>query len=320
MHRILALTFLLAAAFAPAAQAQVKYGNVVPVQLPAPKGDEVVLARVQVQMEISRKISPRPAEIGPLTVRRAGGGVARGYSVTAVRARPSGNLVTVRLAAVRTGSRSLRRLSFRLRIGTRRAAFVRARTRTVAMDPDVRVRRLPECSRIAREASRWSVVRGLAGVRIGGERFGARTTVGAAQQLACRRAIPAVPAGAAERFLLAVHPRFAGSPGAPVEGFFATWAKAQDGSAKICVFVRGEPRGTGDVTVGTTTQPFTLDADRGVARTETAVPGEGEYAFRVRWRQSDGTFRESESTIRVPAGGTRGNDPPEPYSAAGTCI
>jgi hypothetical protein len=318
MHRILVLTFLFAAALAPAAHA-VPYGNVVPITLPAPKGDEVVLARVQIGMEISRKVRPSPASIGPLTVRRAGRAPARGYAVNAVRARVRGKQVTVRLVAVRTGNRSLRRLRLKLRIGTARAAFTGARTRTVAMNPDARVRRLPECGVIGGEAMRWRPVAGLAGVRIGGERFGARTTVGAAQQIACRRAIRSVPSAAAERFLVAVHPAFAGGPGSPVEGFFATWARGEDGGTRICVFVRGDAGATGDVTVGTTTQPFTLDDDRGVARTQTDVPGEGEYLFTVRWRQSDGTFRETESTLRVPAGGTRGDNPPAPYSAAGAC-
>jgi hypothetical protein len=320
MRRILVLSVLLAAAIAPAAHAQVEYGNVVPVTLPAPKGDEVVLARVQVGMEISRKARPRPRSIGPLTVRRAGGPVARGYAVTGVRARPRGNRVIVRLAAVRLrGGRVVPRLRLKLRIGTRRAAFTGAQIRTVAMDPDTRVRRQPECGTIGGEAARWSLVAGLAGVRIGGERFGARTTVGAALQFACRRTIDAVPIGAAERFLVAVHPQFRGGGGSPIEGFFATWARGDDGRTRICVFVRGRPAGTGDVTVGTTAQQFVLDNDRGVARTQTDVPGEGEYLLRVRWRQSDGTFRETESTLRVPAGGTRGGEPPRPYSAAGSC-
>jgi hypothetical protein len=320
MRRFVGLSFLLAMAVAPSAHAA-EYGNVVPVSLPAPKADEVVLARVQVGMEISRKARPRPQSIGPLTVRRAGGAPARGYAVTAVRARPRGNRVVVRLAAVRLrGGRTVPRLRLKLRIGTARAAFTGAQIRSVAMDPDTRVRRLPECGVIGREAEGWSLVRGLAGVRIGGERFGARTTVGAAQQLACRRAIASVPVGAAERFLVAVHPLFAGGGGAAVEGFFATWARGADGAARVCVFVRGRPGATGDVTVGTTTQQFTLDADRGIARTQTAVPGEGEYLFTVRWRQSDGTFRDTQSTIRVPAGGTRGNEPPAPYSAAGSCV
>jgi hypothetical protein len=319
VRRALALSFLSAVVLAPAAHAQVPYGNVVPVTLPAPNGNEVVLARVRVQMEIDRRLRPRPASIGPLTVRRAGGGVARGYAVAAVRARPRGNLVTVRLGAVRTGSRSVRRLRLRLRIGTARAAFRTARTRTVALAPRRSVRRLPDCAAIGAEAARRSLVRGLASVRIGGERFGARAAVGAAQQHACGRPIAAVPAGAAERFLLAVHPAFAGGPGSPVEGFFATWARGADGRARVCVFVRGRPRGTGDVTVGTITQPFVLDADRGVARTQTDVPGEGEYQFTVRWRQADGTFRSARSTLRVPAVGTRGTQPPAPYSAAGSC-
>lgn len=316
--RTAAVSIFVLAALAPAAHA-VPYGNVVPVTIPAPKADEVVLARVDVGMEISRKVRPSPASIGPLSVRRAGRRVARGYAVTGVRARPRGNRVVVRLAAARIGRRSLSRLRLKLRIGTRRAAFTAAQVRTVAIDPRTRVRRLPECGVIGAEAARWSPVRGLARLTLGGDRFGARATVGAAQQIACRKPIAAVPAGPAERFLLAVDPRFASSPSA-VEGFFATWVRDEDGSARVCVFLRGEPGGTGDVTVGTTTQPFALDDDRGVALTRTDVPGEGEYRFVVRWRQPDGTFRETESTLRVPAGGTRGDDPPPPYSAAGSCL
>jgi hypothetical protein len=320
MRRILVLGFLLAALLAPAAHAQVEYGNVVPVAVPAPRGDEVVLAKVLVSMEANRRARPRPRGIGPLTVRRAGRGIPRGYAVTAVRARPRGNRVLVRVAAVRTtGGRVRGRLRFRLRVGTSRAAFTSAQIRTAAIDAETRVRRQPDCSGIGGEADGWSLVRGLSGVRLEGERFGARTTVGAVQQLACRRAIDAVPAGAAERFLLAVHPTFAGAGVPVVEGFFATWARDAAGATRICVYVRGRPGSAGDLTVGTTQQPFTLDADRGLALTRTDVPGDGEYAFTVRWRQPDGSVRRSESTLRVPAGGTRGNDPPRPYRAAGAC-
>ena len=321
MHRILVGALLLAAslALAPAASAQAPYGNVVPIELPAPRGDQVVLARVLVQMEITRRVRPRPSSIGPLTVRRAGGGVARGYAVTAVSARYRGNRVMLRLAAVRTGSRSLRRLRLRLRIGTARAAFRRAGTRTVALRPEVRVRGLRDCARIGREAARWSPVRGLASVRLGGERFPARATVGAAQQFACDRPIATVPAGIAQRFLISVDPRFANGPGSPVEGFFATWARDASGVTRVCVFVRGQPGGTGEVTVGTTTQPFRLDDDRGVARTRTDVPGEGEYQFTVRWRRPDGRFRTTQETVRVAADGPGGDEPPAPYAAAGSC-
>ncbi|HEX8207220.1 MAG TPA: hypothetical protein VF587_14260 [Solirubrobacteraceae bacterium] len=319
MHRILVVSLLLFAALVPSAHA-VEYGNVVPVSVPAPKGDEVVLARVEVGVEISRRARPRPRGIGPLTVRRAGGAIPRGYAVTAVRARPRGRRVVVRVAAVRTsGGRVRSRIPFKLKVGTARAAFTGAQVRTVALDPDTRVRRLPECGAIGGEAEGWSLVRGLASVRIGGERFGARTTVGAGQQLACRRSIASVPVGAAERFLVAVHPGFRGGGGTAVEGFFATWARGADGAMRVCVYVRGRPRGTGDVTVATTSQAFTLDEDRGVALTQTTVPGDGEYLFTVRWRQFDGSFRETEGTIRVPAGGTRGDDPPAPYRAAGSC-
>lgn len=317
MLRTAAVSIFVLAALAPAAHAA-PYGNVVPVTIPAPKADEVVLARVDVGMEISRKVRPSPSSIGPLTVRRAGRRVARGYAVTGVQARRRGNRVLVRLAAVRIGRRSLARLRLKLRIGTRRAAFTGAQVRTVAIDPSTRVRRLPECGVIGAEAARWSPVRGLARLTLGGDRFGAKATVGAAQQLACRRVIQAVPAGAAERFLLAVDPGFANSPAAPVEGFFATWARSPSGAARVCVFLRGRSGGTGDVTVGTPTSPFTLD-DRGLGFTVTSVPGEGEYLLHIRWRQPDGTFRETESTIRVPAGGTAGDDPPPPYSGAGSC-
>src|SRR5687767_13355514 len=114
MHRIVVLSFLLALALAPAAHA-VPYGNVVPVTLPAPKADEVVLGTVSIGVEISKKARPRPRSIGPLRVRRAGGAPARGYAVTAVSARPRGRRMMVRLAAVRTtGGRVVPRLRLKL--------------------------------------------------------------------------------------------------------------------------------------------------------------------------------------------------------------
>ena len=320
MRRIVVLALLLPAALAltPAAHAQAPYGNVVPVALPVPKGDEVVLARVSVEMRL-RPARVAQSPLGALRVRRVGR-LPRGFGVAAVRAGRRGDVVTVRLAAARTAARArrIRRLRLSLKIGDARVAFRRAVTSAVPIDPDTTVRRTGDCATISGEGSRWTPVGRLAAIRIGGERFGARTAVGAAQEIACEKDIRAVPEEAAARFLAAVHPAFGRGRGASIEGFFATWARGQDGRARVCVFVRGDAGATGDVTVGTTRQSFTLD-DRGLARTQTDVPGEGRYLFTVRWRQPDDTFRESESTLRVPEGGTRGGEPPPPYSAAGPC-
>ena len=50
------------------------------------------------------------------------------------------------------------------------------------------------------------------------------------------------------------------------------------------------------------------------------VTHSGSYAtVRGCQRQSNGTYRDSESAVRVPAGDVQGDAPPPPYSAAGTC-
>ena len=302
---------------APAARAASPFGNVVEVKLPRPTTTEVLLGRVVIDMQAR---TGGPAR-GSLNVRRAGGSLPAGYSVAAVQARPKGSRVTVRLVAVRgTGAaRAGGPLRVKLRIGGSKVVYRRATTATVPIAPDTTVRRAPECRTIVNEAAGWKPVSGLARASVEGTRYAARSAVGAAQQIACSVRIPSVSSIGASSFLEAVDPEFAEEPGATVEGFFATWVKNPDGSARICVFVRGERGGTGDVLVASTTQPFTLSSSDGVAKTSTDVAGEGEYAFRVRWRQSDGTFRTSESAVRVPAGGGRGDDPPAPYSAAGTC-
>ncbi|HEV2814146.1 MAG TPA: hypothetical protein VGW10_12910 [Solirubrobacteraceae bacterium] len=313
---VLLTAFLAGAATAPAAS---RYGNVVEVVVPRPAANQVVLARVQVEMGLRRGFQ---GARGRLNVRRAGGRLPRGYSVTAVRARPRGSTVTIRLAAVRSSSpaRAGRSLRVPLRIGHSGLAFRRARVWTVPIGPATAVRRTRDCTTIAGEAARWSPVGGLARLSIGGERYSAQTTVGAAQQIACEKRIRSVSANAAARFLTAVDPDFAdGAGGGTVEGFYATWARDAAGAARVCVYVRGARGGTGDVTVASTSQQYTLDDDTGIARLVTAVAGEGEYAFTVRWRQRDGTYRESVSTLRVPPSGQKGNDPPAPYSVAGPC-
>jgi hypothetical protein len=204
----------------------------------------------------------------------------------------------------------------KLRVGDPRHTYVRAVTSTVPIGPNTRVRSNRDCRTINAEAARWTAVPGLASVRVEGLRFSARTAVGATLELACEKDIRSV--SGRERFLNTVDRDFAGGGGV-VEGFYATWARGADGAPRICVYVRGARGGEGDVTVASTRQRFELDDANGIARVDTVVAGEGEYAFTVRWRQADGTFRESESSLRVPAGGEKGNDPPEPYSAAGNC-
>jgi hypothetical protein len=305
------LTVLLAAA--PAAPAASR-DNVVEIAMPRPAADQIVLARVQVKMGFEARV----AQVGRLNVRRAGR-VPAGFAVAAVRARQRGDTVTVRLAAVRTSSsaRSGGRLRVKLRVGAPRHTYERAVTSTVPIGPGTRVRRHRDCATINGEAARWQAVRGLSAVRLEGIRFSARTAIGAALELACERDIRTV--AGTDRFLVSVDRDFAGGGGGVVEGFYATWARDAAGNPRICVYVRGRRGGEGDVTVASTTQRFELDDARGVARADTPVAGEGEYAFKVRWRQPDGTYRESESTLRVPADGQKGNDPAEPYSAAGNC-
>jgi hypothetical protein len=312
-----ALTFLLLAA--PGARAASPYGNVVEVRVPRPGPSEVLLARADVVMQLRGGVTQ--GDLGSLRVRRAGGTLPAGYSVAGVQARPRGKRVTVRLAAVRSGSaaRAGAPLRVRLRIGGSRVAYRRVTTATVTIAPRTSVRRTPDCRGIVGESAGWRPVSGIAAMRIGPfTSWGARAAVGAAQQIACDRRLPTIPTQLIAGFLEAVDPDF-DTARAAVEGFFATWVKNADGTARICVFVRGGTGGTGDALVGTTTQPFTLSEDAGVARTVTEVAGEGEYAFRVRWRQPDGTFHTSESAVRVPAGGGKGDDPPAPYSAAGVC-
>ncbi|HEV3002307.1 MAG TPA: hypothetical protein VGW75_16315 [Solirubrobacteraceae bacterium] len=312
----LALAVLALLAAAPAAPAASGYGNVVDVALPRPAADEVVLARLQAAMTLR---PGRRGGLGSLAVRRAGGRLPRGFALAAVRARPRGATVTVWLAAVRTrAARGGRPLRVRLRIGGARVAYRRATTWSVGVRPGRRVRGVPGCGTISGEAERWTAVGGLRSIALGGQRFAARTAAGAALEVACRRSIRSLSPLAAERFLNAVDARFAGT-GEAVEGFFATWARDAAGNAVACVFVRGARGGGGDVTIAGATRRFALDAEHGVARVDAALPGPGDHPFLVRWRQRDGTVRESESTLRVPAGGTRGDGPPPPYSAAGSC-
>ncbi len=316
---VLALAVLALLALAPTAPAASRYGNVVEVSVPRPAGSQVVLARLQVKMGLR---AGRSGGLGSLRVRRVAGRLPAGYGLAAVRARPRRGVVTVRLAAVRTTSaaRAGAALRVRLRIGGSRVVYRRATTFAVAIGPrTASVRGAPGCATINGEASRWTPVRGLRGIRLAGTVFSARTAVGAAQEIACSRSIRSVSDFAAERFLNAVDSRFAGGAAGPVEGFFATWVNDGAGNAKVCVFVRGARGGTGDVSIAGTTQPFRLDDANGVARVDTAVPGPGEYPFLVRWRQPDGTIRESESSLRVPAAAGRGDDPPQPYAAAGSC-
>jgi hypothetical protein len=312
---------LLAPLLAPgsaAAQAVQPYGNVVELAVPRPASDQVVIERVRVSMALRAGVRPRP--LGRLNVRRAGGRLPRGFAIAGVRARPRGNVVTVRLAAVRTSAaaRGGAPLRVRLRIGGRHVVFRRARTSTIAIAPDRLVSGQRDCARMSREARGWTPVGGLRAVALGDERFGARVAVGAAQQRACRRRLAAVLAVAAARFLAAVDEGFAAGPDGAIQGFFATWVKNPDGTAKVCVYVRGAPGGTGDVTVASTTQPFRLDAERGVARTVTQVAGEGDYAFTVRWRRGS-TYERSGGVVSVPPGDAPGDPPPAPYSAAGSC-
>jgi len=316
---LLSLLLSLVLAPAPAGAAKAPYGNVVQVDVRRPAGDEVVLTRVRVHMALRRGVAPRP--LGRLNVRRVGAGLPRGFAIAGVRARPRGGLVTVRLAAVRTGRAARARgpLRVRLKIGGRHVVFSRASTWRVAIAPGVRPQREPGCAAMGGEAQRWTAVAGLRAIALGGERFGARTAVGAAQARACRRRLASVPADAAQRFLTAVDGRLGGGPRGPVEAFYATWAKHPDGTAKVCVYVRGGRGATGDVTVGSAWQPFTLDDDTGIAKTVTEVPGDGEYAFKVRWRQPDNTYDQSAGLIRVPPGNPPGESPPAPYSAAGPC-
>lgn len=314
-----ALAVLVLLALAPTAPAASRYGNVVEVSVPRPASSQVVLARLQVKMGLR---AGRSGGLGRLGVRRAAGRLPAGYGVAAVRARPRRGVVTIRLAAVRNSSaaRAGGPLRMRLRIGGSRVVYRRATTWAVGIGPrTASVRGAPGCATINGEAARWTPVAGMRGIALAGTVFGARTAVGAAQEIACSRSIASVSDLAAERFLNAVDARFAGGTAGPVEGFFATWAKDAAGNAKVCVFVRGARAGTGDVTIAQTTQPFRLDDAQGVARVDTAVPGPGEYPFLVRWRQADGTFRESESSLTVPAGTGRGDDPPQPYAAAGSC-
>lgn len=305
------LSVLLAAA--PAAPAASR-GNLIEVALPRPAADEVVLARAQIRMAFD---AGRVAQVGRLSVRRAGR-VPAGFGVAAVRARQRGDTVWVRIAAVRNGpaARAGAPLRVRLRVGDPVHTFRRVVTSTVPIAPDTRVRRSRDCATINGEASRWTAVRGFAALRVEGTRFGARTAVGAAQEIACERDIRSI--SGTERFLTAVSRDFDGGGGI-VEGFYATWARDAAGNAKICVYVRGRRGGDGNVTVASTTQRFELEDETGVGRTDTAIAGEGEYAFTVRWRQPDGSLRESESTLRVPAEGQKGADAPQPYAAAGPC-
>ena len=305
------LSVLLAAA--PAAPAASR-DNVIEIAVPRPAADQVVLARAQIRMGFE---NARVGQVGRLAVRRAGRAPA-GIGLAAVRAGQRGGTVSVRLVAVRTGSagRGGGPLRVRFRVGEPRHTFQRVVTSTVRIAPDTRVRRNRECATINGEAARWSAVRGLRGLRLDGRRFGARTAVGAALEVACERDIRSVTG--AERFLNAVDSGFAGS-GGTVEGFFATWVRDAAGNEKVCVYVRGRRGGDGDVTVASTTQRYELDDTSGLARVDTAIAGEGEYAFTVRWRQPDGTLRESESTLRVPPAGDRGRAAPEPYSSAGAC-
>jgi hypothetical protein len=310
------LALLLAAA--PAAPAA-PYGNVVEAVMPRPDAGELTLTRLRVEMARRAGAARRP--LGRLQVRRAGGRLPRGFSVAAVRARPRGRTVTVRLAAVRTGSaaRAGRPLRVRVRIGGDHVVFRRATLATLPIAPGTRVPRPRDCRAMNAEASRWTPVRGLGSVELGGERFGARVAVGAAQQRACRRRLPAVPGAAAARFLRAVDPGFGGGFAGAVEGFYATWARNADGSATVCVYVRGVRGGTGEVTVAGTTQPFRLHDEFGVARTVATVAGDGDHPFTVRWRRQDGTVHTGGGAVTVRPGGAGGEDPPAPYAAAGAC-
>ncbi|HEX8121705.1 MAG TPA: hypothetical protein VF549_10630 [Solirubrobacteraceae bacterium] len=311
------LSALLVAA--PAASAK-SHGNLIEAVVPRPGAGEVVLGRVEVRMGLDARV----AAVGTLMVRRAAGALPAGFSVAAVRAKQRGDTVTIRFVAVRAtrAARGGPPLRLRFRVGRNGLVYKRAVTTAVPIDSDTRVRSSRDCAAISGEAARWSAVPGLSRITAAGERFAARIAVGAAQQIACEKRIASLSRDAADRFLAAIDPAFVGRDsggGGVTEGFYATWAKDAGGNARICVYARGRRGGDGEVTLNGATQAFTLDDTRGVARVDSAVPGPGEYAFTVRWRQADGTFRSSRSTLRVPDGGQRGNDPPDPYSAAGPC-
>ena len=308
------LIVLLLGLAAPAG-AQSPYGNVVTALVPRPAGDEVVLARLDVEM--ARRSAG--ARLRGLAVRRVGGSVPSGYGITAVRARQRGATVRVRFAAVRTGvGARAPGIRIRLRIGGRGVVYSRARTRSTRIAPGDGAWRSPDCRVLGAEARGWRPVRGLAALVIDGERYSAPTAVGAGLEAACQRNVPSVSQLAAERFLGSVDPRFVGETGGEVEGFYATWVKNPDGSGTVCVYVRGDWGGSGDLLINGRRTPFTLDDQRGLARVDTVL-APGEYAFTVRWRQPDGTFRQSGSSIRVPAGAVNGEGPPAPYDAAGPC-
>ena len=307
----LALILVLAA---PAA-AQSPFGNVVNVAVPRPAGDEVVLVRFDVEM--ARRSAG--ARLRDLPVRRVGGSIPSGYGIAAVRAIQRGSTVRVRLAAVRTGDGSRGpAMRLRLRIGGTGVVYRHAGQRSVRMAAGDGAWRGGDCRIIRVEAAGWRSVPGLRGVTLDGERYSARTAVGAGMEAACQRNVPIVSQLAAEQFLGSVDPGFVGETGGEVEGFYATWVKNPDGNGTICVYVRGDWGGTGELLINGGRTPFTLDDTRGLARVDTVV-APGEYPFTVRWRQPDGTFRQSASSIRVPAGAVNGEGPPAPYSAAGPC-
>lgn len=311
---MLAATVVLAALLAatPAAPAASR-DNVVEVELQRPASDEIALAHTRIEM--ADEDGGRAT--GRLPVRRVRG-IPDGFGVAAVRAGRDGDTVTVRIAAVRTGADSHRGrpLRVRLRVGKPRHTYKRAVTSRVMIAPGQRVRRHPGCGAINGEAEGWKPVRRLRTIRFGARRFGAMTSVGAATELACGRIIESITG--TDRFLIAVDREFL-RRGPAVEGFYATWAREPDGSPRICVYVRGRAGRSGEVTLAGSTQGFRLDTVRGVGRVDAVVPGEGEYPFTVRWRQPDGTLRESESTLTVPASEPKGGDPEEPYSSAGNC-
>jgi hypothetical protein len=239
--------------------------------------------------------------------------------VAAVRARQRGNTVRVRLAAIRSGVGGRGpAIKLKLKIGGAGDVYRDAGTRSTAIRPGTGIWRGGDCGQMNSEARSWTAVPGLANLTVEGERYSARTAVGAGMEAACQRDLDSVAQSSADAFLAAADPRFVVEGGGEIEGFYATWTKNADGSGKICVYVRGDWGGSGDVLLNGARTPFTLDDTRGLGRIDTDVPP-GEYAFTVRWRQPDGSFRESGSSIRVPQGAVNGQGAPEPYSAAGPC-
>ena len=234
------LVLLLACASTAAAQDPI--GNVVTVAVPRPAGNEIALVRFDATMS-------RAAARRRLTVRRVGGLIPQRLRASPPCA-PASAQHRHRPARRDPHGRGLKRPvdQAEARVGGAGDVFRRTRTRATAIRPGTGIWRRGDCSAIGGEARGWIAVPGLA--ILNAERRALPRAHRGRRGLGDRvpeATSPSVSQEEADAFLAEADPRFTVEGGGEIEGFYATWTKNADGSGKICVYVRGDWGGSGDL-------------------------------------------------------------------------